>query len=445
MIKNKTILFVSCVLILSGCSITDRFSKKSEGTTLEGERLSVLELQRSLNPDTPLKSGQQFVFPDVWENTSWPQAGGYPNHSMQNLALDTSSLKKVWSESIGKGSRKNLPLTAQPIIAKGMVFTLDTNQTLSATDATLGKRVWKTKLENKDEDENVISGGVAFAHDTVFVTTGYDEVVAISPTDGNVKWRKRLPAPSRAAPTILSGRVYVSTIDSRLVALDAKDGTSLWEYVGINETTGLLGAASPAANNEIVVPAFSSGELTALRIENGSVAWSDNLASVRNYGGGLESLADIKGMPVIHQGIIVAISFGGKLVAIDERTGTRIWQREISGAQTPWVTGNTLFVISTDNQLIALNLLNGSIFWVEQLKQFESSKKKTDPINWSGPVMANGRLIVTSSHGHIVEVNAHNGSIIHTTKSKKDIQIAPIVALNTLYILAEDGTLIAYR
>lgn len=442
MLKNKTILTVFSILMLTSCS--GLFGEK-ETPKLEGKRISVLALQKTLTPDVATEDQQSFTIPQSWANTSWPQAGGYPNHSMQNPSLSNTQLKRIWSADIGAGSSNGLPLTAQPIIANNVIYTLDTNSKLSAFNIQNGKRIWRTDIEKEDEGESVISGGISFAHNLLFITNGYDEILAVSPDNGEIQWRKRLPAPSRAAPTVIDGRVFISTIDSRLVTLSAKDGTSLWEYIGIGETTGLLGAASPAANSDIVVPVFSSGEITALRIENGSVAWSDNLASVRRYGGGLESLSDIKAMPVLDKGLIIAISFGGKLAAIDERTGTRVWQREISGSQTPWIAGQMLYILSSESQLIALNIANGKILWIEELARFEDPKDRDDPIYWSGPVMASGRLIVTGSHGYFLEIDAHSGEILRTTRTKKNVQIPPIVANDTLYLLSEDGTLMAYK
>ncbi len=385
------------------------------------------------------------MLPEIWKNTAWPQTGGYPNHSMQNPSLETAQLERAWSSDIGAGSASDLPLTTQPILAGGVIYTLDTEANLSAFSALTGKKLWRINVKKKNEDEPVISGGISFAHDTLYITNGYDQVLALSPKTGKIEWRHTLPAPSRAAPTVLGGRVFVSTVDSRLIALSAKDGASLWEYTGVSETAGLLGAASPAANNDIVVPVFASGEITALRVENGAVAWSDNLSNVRRYGGGLESLSDIKAMPVLTKGLVIAISFGGKLVAIDERTGTRIWQREIGGSQTPWVAENHIFVLSSENQLIALSLIDGSIFWIKELKRFEDEKDKEDPIHWSGPIMASGNLVVAGSHGYMSEINAHTGEIIQTLKIRKGVQISPIIANDTIYVLSEDGTLSAYR
>ncbi len=448
MLKNKSLLLMSSVLVLSACSgVSSIFEKKDAQAPLEGDRISVLELQKTLKPDPNKqpKEGQQFVLPKSWVNSDYPQAGGYPNHSMQNLSLADNGLKKIWSTNAGKGSGGGIPITAQPVIANGMIYTLDSASNLSAFNITNGKRLWKTNVEHEDEGDRVISGGVSFAHGTLYVTNGYNEVLAISPENGDVKWRKQLPAPSRAAPSVINGRVFVSTINSRLVALSAKDGSGIWEYTGINETTGLLGAASPAANNDIVVPVFSSGEITALRVENGSVAWSDNLANVRRYGGGLESLSDIKAMPVLDGGIVLAISFGGKIAAIDAITGARIWQKEIGGSQTPWISGNHAYILSSENQLIALSLSDGSVLWITELPKFEDEEDKEDPISLTGPVMASGKLIIASSDGYIREINAHNGNAIRTVKTKKNVQIAPVIANDTLFLLSDDGTLTAYR
>ena len=117
--------------------------------------------------------------------------------------------------------------------------------------------------------------------------------------------------------------------------------TQIWEYQGISEMTGLTGTASPAADSDIVVPAFSSGEIYALRIENGSVAWSDNLSPIRRYSG-MDDLVEIRGLPVIAREVVIAISFGGRMVAIDEVSGQRGWQRDVGSAEMPWSAENKL-------------------------------------------------------------------------------------------------------
>ncbi len=437
MIKKYGLLTLAgTALLLSACSaFTD-----DEAPPLPGERISVLELQKSLEPDDSELSAQGLITPPEWSNEYWPQAGGYPNHSMQNLALSGDSLKRVWSSKIGDGATDSLPLTAQPVVIDGRIFTLDTEAYLSAFDIQNGKRLWHKDMKEKDEDDAVIGGGIAFAEGYLFITNGFNEILAVNPNDGIIVWRKKIPGPARAAPTVMNGRIFVTTLDSRILALDSRDGTALWEYQGIQETAGLVGAASPAANNDIVVAGFSSGEVSALRVANGSVAWSDSLSNVRNFGG-LSSIADIKASPVIDKGIVFAVSFNGRLIAIDERTGTRIWQREIGGTQIPWLAGNHLFVLSNENQVVALGRDTGAIRWVTELPRY----KDEEPILFTGPILAGGRLILAGTDGRVFEINPENGEISSQWDAGETISIAPVIAGGTLYILANNGTLSAYR
>ncbi|MBP9868605.1 MAG: pyrrolo-quinoline quinone, partial [Alphaproteobacteria bacterium] len=69
---------------LSGCSWFD--FGKDDKPPLAGTRISVLELQKNQGV-APTKPTSPLVIPAAWSNEYWPQSGGYPNHSLQNLAL----------------------------------------------------------------------------------------------------------------------------------------------------------------------------------------------------------------------------------------------------------------------------------------------------------------------------------------------------------------------
>lgn len=435
-----TALFFSAGL--SACSGSSWFGDK-EKPPLPGTRVDVLDFEKDLRPD-PADTPSEFAAGDVNSNDAWPQAGGYPDHSMENLALSPKELKKIWRSDIGEGSRSRLPLTAQPVVAGKTVFTLDTDSQLSAFDTATGKRRWDVSVRDPDEHDPVISGGIATDGGMIYVTDGYDEVVCVDAAKGDIKWRGQLTSPSRAAPTIINGRIFVTTLSNSILALDPKDGKVLWEYTGLAADTGLVGAASPAANDELVVPAFSSGEIYALRATNGSVAWSDNLSSALRLGG-LSAMSDIRGLPVIDGHVVYAISFGGKIAAIDMMTGTRIWQKDISGSKTPWISGNRLYLISTEGQIVSLDKDTGNVVWVSQLARFKDKEAKSGPIFWTGPLMAGDRLLAFSSDGRLAEIDPAKGTLIRETDGGDDVRISPLVAGGTLYILSENGELTAYR
>src|SRR5438067_810108 len=200
----------------------------------------------------------------------------------------------------------------------------------------------------------------------------------------------RVPAPVRSGPTVAAGRVFVVTVDNELVVLAADDGRRLWNQTAIPETASLLGSASPAVEGEVVVAAYSSGEIYALTVENGRPLWSDNFSSTRSVNA-VSSLADIRGRPVIDRGRVFAASHSGRLAAIDLRSGERAWEQEIGSTHSPWVAGDYIFALSNDNELIGLTRNDGKIRWVRQLPSYQNEKKKRDPMIWAGPVLGSDR------------------------------------------------------
>ena len=71
----------------------------------------------------------------------------------------------------------------------------------------------------------------------------------------------------------------------------------------------------------------------------------------------MADLSAIRGLPVIAEGRVYTIGLGGLLLANDARSGRRLWEREISGEDSPWAAGEWLFVISSEQQLGAINRL----------------------------------------------------------------------------------------
>ncbi len=64
---------------------------------------------------------------------------------------------------------------------------------------------------------------------------------------------------------------------------------------------------------------------------------------------------------------------------------------------------------------------------------------------WSGPVVGGGRLLAISSKGVLASVSPQTGELINKINIGEDFFIAPVIANGTVYLLADDGTLIAMR
>ncbi|QQS12936.1 MAG: PQQ-binding-like beta-propeller repeat protein [Rhodospirillales bacterium] len=428
------------LVALTGC---DLFG--SSKPPLPGERVAVSSQDTDAKPDPDAGASGPLTLPKPVSNDSWPQSGGFAHYSMQHLAL-ADAPQIAWTASVGAGSTYERQLLAPPIVAEGRVFVKDALSSVSAFDAATGALVWRKRLEpKKSRDADEFGGGLAFYGGRLFVTTGFADVFALNPATGDEIWRAPASAPVRGAPTVFQDRVLSISIDSRLQALAAVDGSPLWDYSALSESAAFMAGASAAAAGEVVVAPFSSGELVALRLDNGRQAWNESLVGSRRGAGAVAALTDIRSRPVIDGDRAIAIGSAGQIAAVDLRSGTRLWDRQIAGAQTPWVAGGFIFIISGAAEVICLNREDGKIRWVTPLTAFKDEKKKKDPLLWSGPVLAGDRLLVAGSNGELLSLSPYDGKPLGKIVIGSPVLIAPIVADRTAYVLTDSGRLIAIR
>jgi outer membrane protein assembly factor BamB len=430
---------------LASCDIADTIDSllpEAPKPPLPGKRVSVLNLEQQVRPDPSIQE-VDVRLPQPVVNRDWPEAGGYPSHAMYHLALG-EQVHEAWSRSFGQGNSRAGQVLAAPVIENGRIFTMDAESVVTAFDAGNGRRLWKFDTQPKKANTTTFGGGVAALGNRVYVATGYAELLALDAATGKELWRRAVPDPLHAAPTVADGRVFAVTVQNQLEVLAADDGRILWTHNGLPETAGLLGGSSPAVEGDIVVVAYSSGEVFALRVENGRPLWTDNLASARGLDA-LTQLADIRGRPVIDHGLVFAISHSGRMVAIDLRTGDRVWEQDIGGTYTPWVAGDYVYVLTNEYSVVCLTRREGKIKWVLDLPRYENQEKKKNPLDWSGPLLASDRLIVLASNGDAISISPYTGKPLGRIVFSDGSYVAPVLANQTLYIVTQGADLIAYR
>ncbi len=439
---TSQIVFAACLALTLGACGGEGYFGLAEEPLLPGKRISILVHQGTLEPD-PKARNAKILLPAPTPNLEWPQTGGYANHAMHHIRIPPA-ISRAWSASIGSGSDDEQRLIAQPIVAQRRIFTMDSETAVSAFDAKTGGKLWSVNLTPDAEDEGHIGGGLAFEQGRVYVTTGFAQVIALQAGTGRVIWRRTLDAPMRTAPTARGNRLFVVTITNKLYALHGASGKTLWTHEGIEETTNLLGGGSPAVDQGVVVAAFSSGELVALKVENGLQLWSDTLSAARRANV-VATMASIRGRPIIDRGMVIAISNAGVMAAINLRTGRRIWEKGVGGFESPWVAGGYIFVLSRTSELVALSRQTGRIMWVRPLSQWEDAEDREGRIVWTGPILASDRLIVASSAGLAYSISPYSGRILGAVELPDGVKIGPVVANNSIYLLSEDAELFAYR
>ena len=444
MIKHKSIsiaFLIAGAMAASGCGVLK--GKSGPKTPVLGQRIAVLTSEGDVEVD-PATAALPMTLPAPVANTEWTQSGGNAAKSMGQLALG-GNLTRAFSVNAGRGSSLTARLASAPVVANGRVFTMDTLGTVRAFDARTGSQAWASQTPaDKGSAAEMYGGGIAYDGGRIFATNGVGYVAALDERTGGIIWKVRPGGPLRGAPSVGNSAVYVISQDNQIYSLAEDTGATQWSAAASLEIAGVFGSASPAVGQGTVVAGFSSGELNAYRYENARQVWSDTLqrTSIRTS---VSSLSDVDADPVIDNGQVFAVGQGGRMVALDLLSGQRLWELNVAGIDTPWLAGDWLFVITDDAKLICIYRQNGHIRWINQLPQFAKAKAKKGEIEYSGPVLAGNRLIVTGSNGALIFVDPQTGSFQGQTRLPAAASLPPVVANSTLYVYDDRGQLHAYR
>lgn len=447
------LLVAAAAAALTGCATAERIGgavtapfardRSAEKKAPEEGRISVLQLEEQLKVAGDL-AGRAPVIPEARTMANWPSPGGDAGNAPQNVAGE-AAMSIAWKRNAGAGSSNQTRLAAAPVIADGKLFMLDSEQVVHAVDAASGRDAWRVVLRSPNKrDKDAIGGGVAFADGRLYVASGFGMLAALDAGSGKEVWRATADAPFSSAPTIGAGRVFAVTNDSELIAIDQADGKVSWTHQAIAEPARVLAASSAAIAGDTVISPFPSGELIALLAANGRRLWTDALTRTGRLTS-LSAINDIAGRPAVLDGVVYAASHSGILAAIDQRTGQRLWELNFASTQTPWVAGDAVYAVNIDGELAALERTTGKVFWITELRRFENQKKKKDRIAWVGPVMVGGKLILANSLGEAIRVNPVDGKIERDVELGGAVFIPPVAANGMIYIMTDEGRLVALR
>ena len=435
-LRISAVLFI-CGVLLAGCGdsmprLQDLNPFAEKEVPLTGKRIAVIQ-QENITSDAKA-ANRPILLPQPYANDTWSQPGGIPTNAPGHLALN-GSLKSAWSVSVGTGSSFYGKLSASPIVYDGKVFTLDAAGAVTAVNVSGGNVAWRASTTPPNEtDQEGFGGGLAADDGRVFAATGFGQVVAFDARGGKKLWEKGLGSPLRASPTAAGGRVFVVTKEGQVFCLSASDGTELWTFQGQSERASILVNTSPAVEGDIVVVPYPTGDVVALRTSSGQPVWSESLARTRTASS-LGAMSDAA-RPAVASGVVYAVGHAGRMVATSLKTGERLWSLTVASIQQPWVAGDTVFVVDTGGQVMAVTRNDGKIQWVSQLPGGGT---------WSGPVLAGSRLWLTSSKGQLVGLEASNGRVASTQDLGSPMFIAPVVASGRMYVLNDNARLMAFN
>jgi outer membrane protein assembly factor BamB len=207
-----------------------------------------------------------------------------------------------------------------------------------------------------------------------------------------------------AAPVVGGNKLFAEGTDGVIIAFDKKTGERLWTR-GDDEMT------------------------------------KDQAPSA--FGGGVSFEA----------GKLYATNGVGEVKALNADTGEVLWKVKPAGPLrgSPTIAFGQLFVMTQDNQLISLNINDGSLVWDES-----GSNTQSGVFGVAAPSAGQGTIVAGYSSGELTAYRYENGRVLWsdalartnistTVGSITDIDADPIIDSGRVYALGQGGRMAAYE
>ncbi|GIR69186.1 MAG: hypothetical protein CM15mP74_04370 [Halieaceae bacterium] len=160
-----------------------------------------------------------------------------------------------------------------------------------------------------------------------------------------------------SAPQANGQYTVAQTYDGKLMGFDYETGEVRWTYTSDVPVLTLRGTGTPMILGDNAIAGFADGKVVAVNLRSGNVAWEARVAIPQGRSE-IERIVDIDGTMALQGTELYAASYQGRLVAIDIRSGRRIWQRNVSSVSGVGVGFGNVYVADDDGTVSAF-LRNG--------------------------------------------------------------------------------------
>jgi outer membrane protein assembly factor BamB len=309
----------------------------------------------------------------------------------------------------------------------------------------------------------------------IYVCTFKGEVYGLD-FDGNQRWHTRLVREVRDDGTermeridspvaAFLGKVFVSTLNGKVHALDSSNGEIAWTYEVDGPVLGTVNLLETEGGPpQLFVIGQSDGALHSFNGETGERIWKaeatdrcDGSASIGNgaivYGScaaafhvfsaedgtidkdiPLDPDSQVASGAAIAGNSVFGGSHSGRFFHVDMAAGQIVWINEDAQDEiftTPAVTDDTVVFASYDGNVYALDRATGTVKWKHETLGFPTS-----------PVIAGDRVFIGIS-GVLTVLDLAAGEVSWTYEVSDEIA-SPAIIGNTIVVGGQDGSVMAF-
>ena len=449
MINKKNLIFFLIFILLNNCSFDnktgiwgDSEKEKRKISELEKKQKQILDVEKIYSSDkiylkeVPLTKNISLSKPK--KNSSWKMSSLNHQNFLGNIYLsgiDNIFLKK----KIGKDKFSESRVITSLLVFKNNIILSDDTGTIFNINQT-GKINWKKNIYKKIYKKIYKNLVFSIYKNNIYIADNIGFIYVISLDTGKLLWIKNYNIPLRSNIKIFDNKIYLIDQDNRILCLNIKDGTKIWDILSISsfiKSQNLLSLAVSKKGDLVAIT--SSSDLYKVEGNSGNFSWVSN-----TFGSMLADATDFfKSSQVVITDDEVIISAGPSIFSYNLNIGSITWENELSSIGTPIIDGKNIFFVTENGYFVIMNRDTGKI--ISSTNILKILKKKKQKTKITGFIMGSGKVYSVTLNGYLIVSSAISGKVENYKKIGNPIISAPIISNGKLYILTKNSRIIGFN
>jgi outer membrane protein assembly factor BamB len=260
---------------------------------------------------------------------------GCKDGTLLALSLNNGKLKWKW--------KTEASISSTPLYLNNRLYFGDESGIFHAVNLQ-GKEIWKFSTDDK-----IISSANTDGRNIIFGS--YDNYLYCLGQDGKKIWSFKTEAQVHCSPCIAENKAIIAGCDGKVRIIDIKTGKEK-SSVGIEGNI----SASPAYYKGHVYVGTLNGDLLAINIQTGKIAWKKR----DKENGSIYSSA------AVNEKYVIFSDRNGKIFVLSRINGKTIYEYKMKKGidSSPVIIGNSFYLGSDEGLIIGLKLIKSrKPFW----------------------------------------------------------------------------------
>lgn len=431
MIRLTFLIFT--LFFLSNCSISETSRIWNDKEKVENQKnikklfAKEKKITTEFNPELKLDLSKIIINENIIDNQN---NFGAQNYSGLNNKIGTYKFSKLEDVS---------HLNYKPVFLNDGLIFFDKKGTITRYD-TNNKVIWKKNHYLKSEKK--LSPKLYFTLDdqNLLIADSIAKYYSINIESGELNWSNNGNYSFNSEVKRARNKFFVIDYKNTLTSFNTNDGSELWNFQTEDSFVMSDSNNSLIIIEDLVIFSNSIGDITAIDIATGLIAWqlptqSNNIIN-ESY--------NFKASKLVSDGRSIFFSNNkNEFYSIDVKTGVINWINQVNSNITPSVSGNLIFTISNEGYLFVLEKNNGNVIRVTNLysNYKEKKRKKIKPIGFA---IGKTNLYLTNNNGKMIVADLVTGNTTNTIKISNNFMSEPFIFNKNLFII-RNGSIVQYN